>query len=388
MLRTVWATVHGRRRLYLIDERCDFVEPVKLYLDHLAALEKSPHTMENYCRHLARFFIFLEREQVDWLRVRPDDLVHFIQWLRDRTRRNESYLSERTVNTIVAAVSSFYRYHIQRGTQLDNPVLYEQISDRFSKFKRFLVHLGHGRTIKRSLKLKEPQRRFKTVKDDDFATFFTSTENLQFRCILLLMREGGLRIGEVLGLWLQDIEFHRNGVYVRRRRDLENEALAKSMREGDQRFVDLSPGLMALLDQLVMKHNFDTDHLFVVLKKTARDKRGRITYGRPLNRHAVKAMFRHYSSKNELRLHAHMLRHTHATELIRAAWDVSYVQKRLGHAQVQSTMVYVHLDDEDMAKKWQHFQEGRRNDAHDRRGACDSKEPDKSPMAILDLATG
>jgi len=99
MLRTVWATVDGRRRLYLIGESCDFVEPVKLYLDHLAILEKSPHTLENYCRHLARYFVFLEREQVDWRSVRPDDLVHFIQWLRDRTRRNESHLSERTVNT-------------------------------------------------------------------------------------------------------------------------------------------------------------------------------------------------------------------------------------------------------------------------------------------------
>lgn len=37
---------------------------------------------------------------------------------------------------------------------------------------------------------------------------------------------------------------------------------SKNMREGEQRFVDLSPGLMALLDHLVLKHNFDTDHGF------------------------------------------------------------------------------------------------------------------------------
>ena len=59
MLRTVWARFEERRRLYLIDERCEFVEPVKLYLDHLAALEKSPHTLENYCRDLALYFRFL-----------------------------------------------------------------------------------------------------------------------------------------------------------------------------------------------------------------------------------------------------------------------------------------------------------------------------------------
>jgi integrase/recombinase XerD len=219
--------------------------------------------------------------------------------------------------------------------------------------------LSHGRTTKRSLKLKEPTRQIKTVTDADFAGFFSSTDNLQFRCIMLLMREGGLRVGEVLGLWIQDVEFHRNGVWIRRRSALVNQALAKSLREGEERFVDLSPSLMALLDLLVMKHGFDTDHLFVVLKKNARDKHGHATYGQPLNRHAVKAMFRHYSRKNQVALHAHMLRHTHATELIRADWDVSYVRKRLGHAHVESTMVYVHLDDEDMGKKWRLFQETR-----------------------------
>ena len=98
MLRTVWAKTEGRRCLYLIDERCDFVEPVKLYLDHLTALEKSPNTLENYCRHLARYFAFLEGEQVDWCSAKPDDLVHFIQsWLPKRVIRRVAVLSRPSI---------------------------------------------------------------------------------------------------------------------------------------------------------------------------------------------------------------------------------------------------------------------------------------------------
>lgn len=98
MLRTVWAKTEGRRCLYLIDERCDFVEPVKLYLDHLTALEKSPNTLENYCRHLARYFAFLEGEQVDWCSAKPDDLVHFIHsWPPKRVIRRVAVLSRPSI---------------------------------------------------------------------------------------------------------------------------------------------------------------------------------------------------------------------------------------------------------------------------------------------------
>src|SRR5258708_30968103 len=49
---------------------------------------------------------------------------------------------------------------------------------------------------------------------------------------------------------------------------------------------------------------------------------------------------------------------SHATELIKAGWDASYVQKRLGHAQVQTTInTYVHLDDEALIQKWRAYQE-------------------------------
>lgn len=365
MVRAVWAKQENRKQLYLVDRECEFILPAKRYLDYLAALERSPHTLENYCRHLCLYFTFLEQAHLDWLHVAPDDLVSFVQWLRDPLRQvgtlsvhSTSPLSERSVNTIVTAVSSFYRYHIQRGEALQNPIVYEQISNRFSGFKPFLIHTSRGKTTKRVVKLKEPKKRVKTVKDADFETFLAAIDNLQFRCIVLLMREGGLRVGEALGLLIQDLEFHRNGIWIRRRSGLANGALAKGLVEGEERFIDLSPALMALLDHLLLQHHFETDHLFVVLKRNAKDKWGNPTYGRPLDREAVKGLFRYYSQKSHIPLHAHLLRHSHATELIKAGWDASYVQKRLGHAQVQTTInTYVHLDDDDLSQKWRAYQE-------------------------------
>jgi integrase/recombinase XerD len=50
--------------------------------------------------------------------------------------------------------------------------------------------------------------------------------------------------------------------------------------------------------------------------------------------------------------------HSHATELIRAGMDIAYVQKRLGHAQIQTTMnTYSHLSDEDMRAAYNAFLE-------------------------------
>ena len=46
-------------------------------------------------------------------------------------------------------------------------------------------------------------------------------------------------------------------------------------------------------------------------------------------------------------------RHTHATELLRSGWDAAYVQKRLGHAYIQTTTsIYAHLSGEDMGKAY------------------------------------
>lgn len=130
---------------------------------------------------------------------------------------------------------------------MTNPVLFEQISNHFSGFRSFLIHTSRGKATRRVVRLKEPEKRVKTVNDKDFETFLHAIDdNLQFRCIVLLMREGGLRAGEILGLLIQDGEFHRNGIWVRRRKTLVNGALAKGLTEEEARFIDLSPELVPI----------------------------------------------------------------------------------------------------------------------------------------------
>lgn len=47
---------------------------------------------------------------------------------------------------------------------------------------------------------------------------------------------------------------------------------------------------------------------------------------------------------------AHVLRHTFATELLRANCNMRYVQTFLGHASLQTTQMYTHVVDEDLRK--------------------------------------
>lgn len=75
---------------------------------------------------------------------------------------------------------------------------------------------------------------------------------------------------------------------------------------------------------------------------------------------AVASLFNRLSKKTGINARPHLFRHTHATDLIRDGWDMAHVQKRLGHASVQTTInTYTHLTDEDLKKNYQKYLEQR-----------------------------
>ena len=86
------------------------------------------------------------------------------------------------------------------------------------------------------LKLKEPSRLLPTVSEQDFQTFIDSIHmgqdpngdpsGFRDRLLCLLLKEGGFRIGEILGLRMEDLEFGKQGVHIRFRPDNEHEPIA------------------------------------------------------------------------------------------------------------------------------------------------------------------
>ena len=390
--RMIAADVPGRGRMYyLVDEALNFVPEVKDFLDWKAATKRAPATVKAYCTRLQWYYHFLSHQQLGVLEATPSDLTEFVIWLCNPYRDAEtvapmhvpSPLTARSVNLILQAVGALYHFLVRRGLLDASPVVYVDVPrGKWLTERDLLAHTRHGppRVQRAELKLKEPETIPQTVSDQDFQRFVDGIhlENepngdptgFRDRLICLMLKEGGFRLGELLGMRMDDLEFGKQGVHIRFRADNENGARAKAG-YGRDRFVHLPAAVLGLLDvyltEVWIEANPRTDHLWIVLNKHARNRAGENRYGAALSLAAVESMFEHYSNKSGITLHPHLLRHSHATELVRSYLkdgepvDWKFVQERLGHASVVTTIqTYVHLTDEDRKYAYERYQQKRR----------------------------
>ncbi|HEY9625092.1 MAG TPA: tyrosine-type recombinase/integrase [Crinalium sp.] len=330
------------------------IPPIQSYLHYLEGLEYSPNTIHNYATHLKQFWEFLREFQHQWDAITVEHLADFIRWLRHPASKVISIQgqapqrTERTINTILAAVYSFYDYHERMGT-VAGLQAYGYTTRYSSKYKSLLHHIQVGKEQKiKLLKLKEPRQIPTVLTSAQMQQIVEACHHLRDQLLICLLYETGMRIGQVLGLRHVDVRSWDNEIQVVPRTDNANGARAKSK---ESYIVHVSQPLMRLYAEYLINEypeDIDSDYVFINLWS------GQI--GQPLSYQTVVALLRQISQVTGITLHAHLFRHTHATELLRQGWELSYIQKRLGHANIQTTAnTYVHLQADDLKSAYQQY---------------------------------
>lgn len=330
------------------------VAPIEQFLRYLESIERSPNTIRSYAHHLKQYFEYLQVHDLDWTQMGVIELADFMVWLRSPNpqgvvsiQEQEAKRAESTVNLILTSVCMLYDFHEKTGKVPHIPLYRSQVMPG-RKYKSFLHHITKSKpTRTRLLKLKEPKRQPKTLSPEQVEEIINSCTRIRDKFLLCLLHESGMRIGQALGLRHEDIQSWDNLIKIVPRSDNANGARAKTMSSYD---IPISKELMGLYSKYLHDEFMEilgddlSDYVFVNLWD------GRI--GSPMTYNNVMDLFLRLKRKTGIAIHPHMLRHTHATELIHEGIGMAYVQKRLGHASIQTTIdTYVHVSNEDMKRE-------------------------------------
>ena len=204
-------------------------------------------------------------------------------------------------------------------------------------------------TVHNVLKAKVPRRRPPTISPEQASALVASTTNFRDRFIVTLLLESGLRVGEMLGLFIEDFRFDKQtgGCYV----DVvfrgyhPNGGSAKTR----DRSVPITQDLMEMFDDYIfdIREEVGRDHPFVMVKIAGSGA------GEPLDYGSVRSAFRRYSERVGAHVTPHMLRHTYGTLLYAETKDLRLVQELLGHSSMKTTSeLYVHPTSEDVYEGW------------------------------------
>lgn len=166
-------------------------------------------------------------------------------------------------------------------------------------------------------------------------------EDLKWQCLINVLIASGARLGEVMGLRWNCVEFDNNRILIKNNLQyLPSKGLYETTtKTGEERYISLPESTMSLLREW---------------KSEQRDMSGVLTFNgfcftredgiKPMHPQSVKCFLDRFSKRHGFpHLHAHAFRHTQASLLIASGLDIVSVSKRLGHADTTTTMnIYAH----------------------------------------------
>ncbi len=142
--------------------------------------------------------------------------------------------------------------------------------------------------------------------------------------MLLLMFRHGLRVSELCGLKVSDVDFDEGTVSIRR------------LKHGVSGIHPLFKGeTQTIKAWLALRADTDSNALFVSEQ------------GKPFTRAAINLIITKIAKAanlDHLSIHPHMLRHSAGYSAVNKGADIRVIQRFLGHRNIQSTAIYTEVD--------------------------------------------
>jgi integrase/recombinase XerD len=276
------------------------------YLDHLAVERGlSDNTLQAYRRDLARYLSFLAKRDVGKAGEVDEAIVRsFLASLSASTHGEDDRAYRATsVARTLSAVRSFHRFLLREGITPGDPAA----GVMQPKIPRSLPRPLSVDEIARLLEAPDPR----------------TPAGLRDRAILELLYGAGLRISELTGLDVDDLDLDEGSVRVLGKGGKEREVpVGRFAREAVDAY--LTRGRPALASRSSRAALF------------LNQRGGRLT------RQSCARLLGRYATLAEISRHVslHTLRHSFATHLLEGGADVRVVQELLGHASVATTQIY------------------------------------------------
>jgi integrase/recombinase XerD len=270
-------------------------EQFECYMRHKWRLNHKPRTLASSFTSVMLFLEFYGKSgKSDIQKVERVDLEGFIEQEQDRGLRIS------TVRTRLACIIAFLHFLIEQ-------------------------EIVPGSVLNRGIKLRLPDVLPRAMNPSDVRKLLFVIDDIRDRALFLLLLRTGIRIGEALGLRLNDLDIKGRKVHLY---------------EGEKN----SMGRVVYLSD---------DALFAIkLWLRRRDKSKEFVFYGQSNGHLCystgRGLFVKYLNKaglDQKGYTVHCLRHTFASELLNAGMRLECLQQLLGHQDIEVTRRYARLTD-------------------------------------------
>jgi len=254
-------------------------------------------------------------------------------------------LSDNTQRRYLDAVSGLAKHYHRSPDQLSKEMIEDYLlylkndkayapnscASTLSGLRFFFNHVAQQQILIEYSLSRKVQKLPTVLTQEDICNIINATDNLKHRLILMTTYSGGLRASEVIALKPKNIESKKMLIKIEKGKG------------GKERYTLLAK---RLLPELRYYYKTCQPKTYLFPSSYKHKKHQPLSYG------SVRCIYENARKKAGVKdgVGIHTLRHSFATHLLEAGYDIRKIQVLMGHRRLSTTMIYLHVSRETLSK--------------------------------------